>query len=208
MRILYLDVASHDGLIACVSPDVVVASQSIDHRITDHELMPAIETVLKNAKWKHEDITHIACISGPGGFTSLRVGVSAANALRWALKIPSCGIHMSDVYAARAAGVPEPPLRDVIWIHSTKKHELFLRGFGSYANLAPEASLMKLEDAVAVIPLDTPLIGELIPEHQMAFKKRGLHLAELRPTIEILPEFLKAQSYSEQTILPWYGRGI
>lgn len=223
MRTLFLDVASHSGLIAAVSADAVVASRQIDHRINDSELVPAIEGVVKKAGWKWDDLTRIACVCGPGGFTSLRVGVSAANALAWGLKIPSAAIHLSDLYAARAiscqlSAVSEKNIsspkslklkaNSFIWIHSTKKTALFLRGFGNYRNLAPEAELMPLEDIIRILPDDAPLIGEIIPEHEEALFKRGLSLAKLRPIEEILPEFLAAQNYSEQTIQPWYGRGI
>lgn len=221
MRIQFLDVASHQGLIAAVDADRVIASQDINHRITDRELVSTIENVLEQAKWKHEDLTHIACISGPGGFTSLRVGVSAANALAWALGIPSCAIHLSDLYAARvmidelwavregiSAQSSKLTAHSLLWIHSTKKSEVFLRGFGAYANLAPQAQWMKLDDALAILPDDIPLIGELIPEHREAVEKRGLRLRELPAVIDVLPAFLRNQSYANQMILPWYGRGI
>ena len=35
-----------------------------------------------------EDLTEIEVETGPGSFTGLRVGISVANALGWALKIP------------------------------------------------------------------------------------------------------------------------
>lgn len=199
---LFLDVASHCGLIAAVSADAIVASRSIDHRINDSALLPAIEGVVKKAGLKWEDLTRIVCVCGPGGFTSLRVGVSAANALAWGLKIPSCAVHLSDLYVARSR------LPDCVWLHSTKKTALFLRGFGEYRNLAPEAELMPLEHVIRIIPDDAELIGEIIPEHEEALSKHGLSLVKVRPIEEILPQFLSTQNYSEQTIQPWYGRGI
>lgn len=201
MRILFLDVASHEGLIAAVTADAVVASQSVDHRIGDRDLVPAIDAVLKAAGWKHGEITNVACVTGPGGFTSVRVGVSAANAFAWALGIPACGVHLSDLYAARVA------YRDCIWLHSTKKNALFLRGFGTYASLAPDAQLHTLDDALRVIPTDAPLIGELISEHQAVFVVRGQHLQPLLSIADVLPSFLAKQRYDQKTLQPWYGRG-
>lgn len=199
MHILFLDVCSHDGLIAAVTPDTVVASAAVDHRITDAEFVPAIEGVLKKAKWTYKDVTHIACVVGPGGFTSTRVGVSAANALAWALGVPSCGVHLSDLYHARFP-------KDSIWLHSTKKKEIFLRGFGAFASLAPVAQWMPLEDALAILPKSAPVIGELIPDHRAAIEARGLYPADLPPVQTVLPAFLAAQRYDKQTLQPWYGR--
>lgn len=207
MRALFLDVASHDGLIACVGARAIVASQTVGHRITDRELVAAISEVLRDAGWQYGDLTNIACVVGPGGFTSLRVGVSAANALAWALKIPSCGIHLSDLYAVRAHR-SQLTARSFIWFHSTKKHEVFLRGFGAHAHIAPQAQWMKLEDALAVIPVNAVIVGELIPEHRDAVERAGVRFADLRPLVDVLPDFLRRQRYQEQTLLPWYGRGM
>src|SRR3989338_1021714 len=119
MNVLFLDIASHQGLIACVSDDAVIESMPVDHRIDDAQLIPTIESTLKKAKWDFRDLTNIACVVGPGGFTSLRVAVAAANTIADQLQIPAVGIHLSDVYAARCNG------EQCIWFHSTKKDFLF-----------------------------------------------------------------------------------
>lgn len=108
MRYLFLDLASHSGLLACVEDQTIKASEPVDHRIGDHELIPLFEKTLDAAGWKAADLTHIACVIGPGGFMSLRVAVAFANTLMHQLKIPIAGIHLSDLYAARA---PHPALR-------------------------------------------------------------------------------------------------
>jgi tRNA threonylcarbamoyladenosine biosynthesis protein TsaB len=50
-------------------------------------LLPFIVELLKKQGKKLKDITEIEVNTGPGSFTGLRVGVSVANALGWALKI-------------------------------------------------------------------------------------------------------------------------
>ena len=54
-------------------------------------LMPFIYEILKEKKLSLKDITEIEIETGPGSFTGLRVGVSVANALGWALGIPVDG---------------------------------------------------------------------------------------------------------------------
>ncbi|MEK7113137.1 MAG: tRNA (adenosine(37)-N6)-threonylcarbamoyltransferase complex dimerization subunit type 1 TsaB [Patescibacteria group bacterium] len=54
-------------------------------------LLPFITELLEKKGKKLEDIKEIAVNTGPGSFTGLRVGVSVANALGWALKIPVNG---------------------------------------------------------------------------------------------------------------------
>ncbi|KPJ70104.1 hypothetical protein AMJ51_02590, partial [Microgenomates bacterium DG_75] len=50
-----------------------------------------IDQVLKEEKKSLKSLTEIEVNLGPGSFTGLRVGVSVANALAWALKIPING---------------------------------------------------------------------------------------------------------------------
>ncbi len=216
MQTLFLDLASHAGLLACVTNERVAASSLIDHRIDDAALVPQVEDLLLKTGWSYPDLTHIACVVGPGGFTSLRVAVALSNALSHALKIPSAGIHLSDVYCARTPPPPSPlphaSLRSArergsIWLHSTKKHELFIRGFGALAKEFSEPECVKVEDLQKKLTAGMQWIGELIPEHQKIIDDLGLQPALLRPVEEILPEFLGQQSYAKQILVPWYGRG-
>ncbi|MDO8657336.1 MAG: L-threonylcarbamoyladenylate synthase [Candidatus Levybacteria bacterium] len=51
-------------------------------------VLPMIDEILKKNKLKLSDLTGIKVNTGPGSFTGLRVGVSVANALSFALGIP------------------------------------------------------------------------------------------------------------------------
>ena len=81
--------------------DAVIASEFVHARISDADLIPLVEQVLKAAGWEYKDIDAVACIVGPGGFTSLRVAVAFANTLGDQLGIPVAGIHLSELYRAR-----------------------------------------------------------------------------------------------------------
>ena len=199
MSILFLDVASNAGLLALISNDQVLVKHELDHRISDAELVPMAEDALKKAGWMYKDLTHLACVTGPGGFTSLRVGVAFANTLASQLHIPMVGVHLSDLYASRAKG-------DFLWLHSTKKHEIFIRGFGALATVAPEARCEKIEEILPKIPEATLWTGELIDEHKQAVEPRGMKALPLRSLEEALPSFLQTLPYTHDLLVPWYGR--
>jgi tRNA threonylcarbamoyladenosine biosynthesis protein TsaB len=57
------------------------------------KLLPLIERLLKKNKIKLGDLSGIIVVSGPGGFTSVRIGVVTANTLGFALGIPVAGIR-------------------------------------------------------------------------------------------------------------------
>jgi len=222
MRCLFLDLASHHGLLACIDDRSVVASREIDHRIGDHELVPLFENTLKEAGWKSEDLTQVACVIGPGGFMSLRVAVAFANTLIHQLQIPGVGVHLSDVYRARACHgelcrtMTHKPVSSFdraqddtfLWLHSTKKHELFVRGFGEWAKVWPEATHITLEEFTGQSTQYTvrSWTGELIPEHESLVREKGFLPLELLSLESVLPALLQAQAYATKLLEPWYGR--
>ena len=82
-------------------------------------LMPLLEEVLAEAGMTWKDLTALGVGIGPGNFTGVRIAVSAARALSFALKIPAIGISATE---AAAFDLPRPcriviPTRadQVIW---------------------------------------------------------------------------------------------
>ncbi len=65
-------------------------------------LMAVIAGALEEAGKAYDDLDRIAVSVGPGSFTGVRVGVSAARGLALALKIPAVGITTLEALAAEA----------------------------------------------------------------------------------------------------------
>lgn len=235
MKVLFLNFASHSDVptegacIACVDDAKTVALMPIDHRMSDDQLMPAIESLLKEAGWRYSDLTNIACVVGPGGFTSLRMAVSLANILADQLQIPVAGIHLSDLYESRVLSHEsrenekshdsQLETHDFTWFHSTKKTALFVRTFGIADSQWTEPTFVPIDEiltppsfALATAgrqphPLPLRWCGELIPEHQAALSSLHLEPASLSSVADTLPSFLASQKYGKDLLQPWYGRG-
>ncbi|MGB0757823.1 MAG: tRNA (adenosine(37)-N6)-threonylcarbamoyltransferase complex dimerization subunit type 1 TsaB [Patescibacteria group bacterium] len=58
-------------------------------------LLKSIEEIMRKAAMKLDDISSIAVVHGPGGFSSLRIGVTVANALAYSLQKPIQGVEDS-----------------------------------------------------------------------------------------------------------------
>ncbi len=69
------------------------------------ELMPAIDLLLRRAGCKVAAIEAIYVASGPGGFSALRVGMSAAKAMASALGVPLAAVGTLDVEAQPYLGL-------------------------------------------------------------------------------------------------------
>lgn len=216
MRTLFLDLASNSALpdegacIACVTENETAAIEFVDHRIGDDGILPLIQKVMEKAGWTNKDLTNIACVNGPGGFTSLRMAVALANTFADQLKLPMAAVHLSELWYRRAGGSRleaatkshEPPASSVIWSHSTKKTQLFIRG-GQWN----EATLISLEDLVAQLPEGARVTGEILPEHREAIAVKNPEFIESEKIADVLPAFLSSLEYGERSIAPWYGRG-
>jgi tRNA threonylcarbamoyladenosine biosynthesis protein TsaB len=79
-----------------------VLAESIWHSRARHtvELAPAVDRMLKQNNISPLSLTGLVVATGPGSFTSLRVGLSFIKGLALALKIPVVGIPSLDTIAA------------------------------------------------------------------------------------------------------------
>lgn len=195
MNILSINLASHEGHIAVCSDTSMLAWSDCDHRLSDADLIPLLEKTLENAGIGYSDLTHLACVIGPGGFTSIRSGVTLANVLGHELKIPVAGVHLSDLYQARSS-------ETTWWLHSTKKEHLFVRGVS-----ITEPTLMDIKDLLTLIKAGDLWMGELIESQESLIQNHGLTRAEIDPLQDVLPAFLAKQTYGTDLLEPWYGRG-
>jgi len=71
-------------------------------KATSQTLMPMIEHILSNANLPLESVDSLACTSGPGSFTGLRIGAATAKGLAFALGKPLIPIPTLDVLAYNA----------------------------------------------------------------------------------------------------------
>src|ERR1700728_4268276 len=103
MRVL----ASDTALAAC-SPAVldterggIVASESVPMMRGHAEaLIPLLERVMEQSGMALADIDRVAVTTGPGSFTGLRVGISAARGIALAANKPAVGLSTLSAYAA------------------------------------------------------------------------------------------------------------
>jgi tRNA threonylcarbamoyladenosine biosynthesis protein TsaB len=71
------------------------------------ELVPAIQSALRQARLSPRDLTHLAVAQGPGSFSGLRVGFSVAQSFALALNWPLLAIPNLEIVAAA-----QPPLTE------------------------------------------------------------------------------------------------
>ena len=88
---LYIDTSDREKIIVGIDDKRFTTPARQDK---SQKLLPFIDELLKKHKKSAKDITEIEVNTGPGSFTGLRVGVSVANALGWALGV---GVNGKDI---------------------------------------------------------------------------------------------------------------
>ena len=93
MRILALETAAKAVSAAITEDGKVLASGYQDTGLThSRTLMPLVELLLKNTGLTPADLDAVAVSAGPGSFTGVRIGVSAAKGLAWAADKPCAAV--------------------------------------------------------------------------------------------------------------------
>lgn len=93
MKILALETSAKSVSAAVVENGTVLCSAYQNTGLThSRTLMPLVDGMLRAADLTCADMGLIAVSHGPGSFTGLRIGVSAAKGLAWTLELPCCGV--------------------------------------------------------------------------------------------------------------------
>jgi tRNA threonylcarbamoyladenosine biosynthesis protein TsaB len=120
-------------------------------------LFPALGALLAKAGAAYKDLTRIAVTTGPGSFTGLRIGLSAARGLGLALNIPVLGIPslfaLSLVTNCEASAV----------LLDAKRGEAYFQTFSGPGIPIRGAALLPIDEARGLVPpgaemLTSPLV--------------------------------------------------
>ncbi|MEM7615078.1 MAG: tRNA (adenosine(37)-N6)-threonylcarbamoyltransferase complex dimerization subunit type 1 TsaB [Pseudomonadota bacterium] len=96
--------AAHCAVALLLGPDIRVKVEPMA-RGQAERLMPLLEEMLAEADLKWGDLDALGVGIGPGNFTGIRIGVSAARGLALGLEIPAIGVSNFEAAAHGTTGV-------------------------------------------------------------------------------------------------------
>ena len=146
--ILAIDTAAPRLQLALLRADGGIDS-SIDDIAQGHAelLFGRIATLLARNSLAYGDLTRIAVTKGPGSFTGLRIGLSAARGLGLALDIPVVGVpSLLALSLAGAAGRPLAILLDA------RRGEAYFEAFPAPGVSAGAPTLLPMLEAQSLVP--------------------------------------------------------
>jgi tRNA threonylcarbamoyladenosine biosynthesis protein TsaB len=92
-RTLIIDTSGRVGQVGVAAGDCVVAVRRLEEsRRHARDLTSAVAAVLGARGWRARDVTAVIVGTGPGSFTGLRVGLTSAKALAYAVGCPLYGV--------------------------------------------------------------------------------------------------------------------
>ena len=149
MRLLAIDTA----LAACSAALLdtafggIVASESRPMTNGHAEaLMPLLARLMEKSGMKFRDLDRVVVTTGPGSFTGLRVGISAARGIALAAKKPALGLSTLSAFAGpHLASDDKVPIVAVI---DARHQNVYLQVFGPGGRTSTTPRLAPLREAV------------------------------------------------------------
>lgn len=100
MKIIGIETSGWVGSVALCEDDVVLGERSLEKGMRHGKLLvPSLEEIFREVGLSTEEVDLIAVSHGPGSYTGLRVGITCAKTLAYALKRPLVPVPTLDVLA-------------------------------------------------------------------------------------------------------------
>lgn len=101
-RLLALETSGLGGSVAALEDGVLRGQQMLPTSGTARWLMPAVQQLLASLGWQPGDLAVVALAAGPGSFTGVRIGVTTAKMLVYALGCDLVAVDTLEVLAQQA----------------------------------------------------------------------------------------------------------
>src|SRR4030088_3297154 len=149
MRVLAIDCALDACAAAVFDSDtgIVIASQTrIMLRGHAEALMPLIARVMDEAEIEFGELDRIAVTVGPGSFTGLRVGISAARGIALAAAKPAIGL--TTLAGLAAPHIAEDDTTPVVAAIDARHDHVYMQVFGAGGRTLLAPRIAPLREAV------------------------------------------------------------
>ncbi len=163
MKILALETSAKAVSAAVSENGRILASGYQDTGLThSRTLMPIVEGMLKNAELSVADCDAIAVAVGPGSFTGIRIGVSAAKGLAFAAQKPTIGVSTLAAMARNASAFDGLVVCAMDARRAQIYHALFEAKEGHLTRLTPDSaiSLAELTETLRENRLAKIIVGD------------------------------------------------
>jgi tRNA threonylcarbamoyladenosine biosynthesis protein TsaB len=175
MLILAVDSSGKTAGVALVSEEKVIAETSLNCGYTHSQtLMPLVDHVVRMSGITLSDIDYIACASGPGSFTGLRIGAGCAKGLAAGLCKKMVNVSVLDALAYNV-------YRDeglVVPIMDARRGEVYAAIYNGYSRVSDYIA-DKIETVIDMVKKTgnkAVFLGDGVPVHRELLLKEGMEI--------------------------------
>jgi len=187
MTVLAIDATGLAASVALVSEEKTIAEFTLNHDMTHSQtLMPLVEKMTAMLDYDLAAVDCIACASGPGSFTGLRIGAATAKGLAYALDKKIAPVPTLDALAYNVfdSGAVIAPIMDA------RRNQVYAALYQWDNGILVRLTKHMAEDIAVILDMArqferTVFLGDGVPVHE------GLLRAESR--FVIAPPHLNAQ---------------
>jgi tRNA threonylcarbamoyladenosine biosynthesis protein TsaB len=183
MRIIAIETSGRHGSVAALRGGA--GGAELLHQITlrgdqrtAQALAPALHEMLTRSDWMPPSVELVAVTVGPGSFTGLRIGVTAAKTFAYAVGASVIGVNSLAAMAAQAPASSAP-----LWtVLDAQRHELFVARF-----IADDHGRMPIDSETSIIARDAWL-AQLQPGDRVTGPPLRVFHAQLPAGVIAMPE--------------------
>lgn len=210
MLLLAIDTSTNMLSLALMEGEAIICEHNeVTKNNQSAILMTRIEEMLIQKGYKAKDISKIAVATGPGSYTGIRVGVTAAKSLGYGLKVPVIGVSSLEIMAHAAAHEGE-----ILALVDARRGTVFAGGYEKGTTVIPDSHynlvelITKTSSAPSLIISDKSDVHKeiidtylpkvtLINETELSSKKATAlaHLAKNREGVanihQLIPNYLR-----------------
>lgn len=167
MKILAIDTSGQTAGAAIVDDTITMGEVNINTRgkLTHSEsLLPMIDHLFTLTRLTLEDMDYLACVSGPGSFTGLRIGAATAQGLARGAKKPLIAVPTLDAlaYNIGCGSMPGTYLAPMMDARRSQVYTAFYECGGSVPRRGSEPMAAPVEEALIRLEALVPPEGRVI----------------------------------------------
>jgi len=191
-KTIAIETSGHIGSVALGINGQLLAEKNFSRDMAHaRELLPVMADLCRQAGWQPPEITHLYLTIGPGSFTGLRIAVSCAKALAFALPISIVPVPTTEALALNAldaerqAGVK---IDKIALVLDAKRNQIYtavferrapepwdhdpLRGFAEDLRCILPPCLRRPQELLEEFSGPLAVLGEGLAQHGEAFADR------------------------------------
>ena len=196
MRLLLIHTAGGEGSVALAEGREIVSAEVLPGRSSSERLVPAVRRLMESQGWSLRDLKAVVVVHGPGSFTGVRVGLSAAKGLSEAGGVPLIAISRLGLLAA-SSGEGDKTVHAVL---DAGRGEFY---YGEYCgHRCVREALLSQEEVAAAVAGGTVVVCEAkVAEMLSALHPRFLAEPAAGDAVPLALERIEANEFDDAALL-------